>query len=64
MTGEGEQGSDAIAEASEETVEEHPDNPLAEESERIAEEQKNQPPETPEEQEEPKKKGFFGRGRK
>ena len=48
----------------EEPAEEHPDNPLAEESERIAEEQKNQPPEAPEEQEEPKKKGFFGRGRK
>ena len=48
----------------EEPAEEHPDNPLAEESERIAEEQKNQPPEAPEEQEQPRKKGLFGRGRK
>ncbi|WII09558.1 hypothetical protein O8W32_01695 [Methanomassiliicoccales archaeon LGM-DZ1] len=64
VTEEEEQGSDAAEEPSEETVEEHSDNPLAEESERIAEEQKNQPPEVPEEQEEPKKKSFFGRGRK
>lgn len=64
VTEEEEQGSDAIEESSEETVEEHPDNPLAEESERIAEEQMNQPPEAPEEQEQPKKKGLFGRGRK
>jgi hypothetical protein len=61
---EEEQESEVIEEEPEETVEEHPDNPLAEESERIAEEQKNQPPEVPEEQEEPKKKGLFGRGRK
>ena len=51
-------------EPEEEPAEEHPDNPLAEESERVAEEQMNQPPEAPEEQEEPKKKGLFGRGRK
>ena len=61
VTEEEEQESEVIEE---EPAGEHPDNPLAEESERIAEEQKNQPPETPEEQEEPKKKGFFGRGRK
>ena len=61
VTEEEEQESEVIEE---EPAEEHPDNPLAEESERIAEEQMNQPPEAPEEQEEPKKKGFFGRGRK
>ena len=63
-----EQESEATEEDSEDSPEEpageYPDNPLAEESERIAEEQMNQPPEAPEEQEEPKKKGFFGRGRK
>ena len=51
-------------ESQEEPAGEHPDNPLAEESERIAEEQMNQPPEAPEEQEVPRKKGLFGRGRK
>ena len=61
VTEEEEQESEVIEE---EPAEEHPDNPLAEESERIAEEQMNQPPEAPEEQEEPKKKGLFGRGRK
>ena len=68
VTEEEEQESEATGEDSEDSPEEpvgeHPDNPLAEESERIAEEQMNQPPEAPEEQEEPKKKGFFGRGRK
>ena len=61
VTEEEEQESEVIEE---EPAEEHPDNPLAEESERIAEEQMNQPPEAPEEQEQPKKKGLFGRGRK
>lgn len=61
VTEEEEQGSEVIEE---EPVGEHPDNPLAEESERIAEEQKNRPPEAPEEQEQPRKKGLFGRGRK
>lgn len=61
VTEEEEQESDVIEE---EPAGEHPDNPLAEESERIAEEQKNQPPEAPEEQEVPRKKGLFGRGRK
>lgn len=61
VTEEEEQGSEVIEE---EPAEEHPDNPLAEESERIAEEQMNQPPEAPEEQEVPRKKGLFGRGRK
>ena len=61
VTEEEEQGSEVIEE---EPAKEHPDNPLAEESERIAEEQMNQPPEAPEEQEVPRKKGLFGRGRK
>lgn len=61
VTEEEEQGSEVIEE---EPAGEHPDNPLAEESERIAEEQMNQPPEAPEEQEQPRKKGLFGRGRK
>ena len=61
VTEEEEQESEVIEE---EPAEEHPDNPLAEESERIAEEQMNQPPGAPEEQEQPKKKGLFGRGRK
>ena len=61
VTEEEEQESEVIEE---EPAEEHPDNPLAEESERIAEEQMNQPPEAPEEQEVPRKKGLFGRGRK
>ena len=64
VTEEEEQESEVIEEEPEEPAERHPDNPLAEESERIAEEQMNQPPETPEEQEQPKKKGLFGRGRK
>lgn len=61
VTEEEEQESEVIKE---EPAGEHPDNPLAEESERIAEEQMNQPPEAPEEQEVPRKKGLFGRGRK
>ena len=61
VTEEEEQESEVIEE---EPVGEHPDNPLAEETEKIAEEQKNQPPEAPEEQEQPRKKGLFGRGRK
>lgn len=61
VTEEEEQESEVIEE---EPAEGHPGNPLAEESERIAEEQKNQPLEAPEEQEEPRKKGLFGRGRK
>lgn len=61
VTEEEEQESEVIEE---EPAGEHPDNPLAEESERIAEEQKNRPPEAPEEQEVPRKKGLFGRGRK
>ena len=61
VTEEEEQESEVIEE---EPAEEHPDNPLAEESERIAEEQMNQPPEAPEEQEQPRKKGLLGRGRR
>ena len=61
VTEEEEHESEVIEE---EPAEGHPDNPLAEESEKIAEEQKNQPPEAPEEQEQPRKKGLFGRGRK
>lgn len=61
VTEEEEQESEVIEE---EPAEGHPDNPLAEESEKIAEEQKNRSPDAPEEQEGPRKKGLFGRGRK